>query len=72
MLDELKSSQLESKPSQLTPKLEQLIEATRKQQAQQQVEAAQKVAKTAAWWLFGTIFFSASASAIAGSLAVLH
>jgi len=72
LLDELKSSQLESKPSQLTPKLEQLIEATRKQQAQQQVEAAQKVAKTAAWWLFGTIFFSASASAIAGSLAVLH
>jgi hypothetical protein len=30
----------ELKPSQLTPKLEQLIETTRQQQAQQQAEAA--------------------------------
>jgi len=36
----------ELKPSQLTPKLEQLIETTRQQQAQQQAEAAQKSAIT--------------------------
>ncbi|AFZ29678.1 hypothetical protein Glo7428_1105 [Gloeocapsa sp. PCC 7428] len=62
----------ELKPSQLTPKLEQLIETTRQQQAQQQAEAAQKVAETAAWWLFGTIFLSAIVSAIAGSLAAVY
>lgn len=57
------------KSSQLSPKLEQLIETTRKQQAAQQAQAAQKVAETAAWWLFGTAFVSATASAIAGTIA---
>ncbi len=56
--------------AQLTTKLDQLIEQTRQRQAQQQAEATQKVAETAAWWLFGTAFFSAAASAIAGAIAV--
>lgn len=60
----------ESKTIKLSTKLEQLIEETRLLQAQQQAEAAQKVAETAAWWLFGTAFTSAAASAIAGSIAV--
>ena len=60
----------ESKTIKLSTKLEQLIEETRLLQAQQQAEAAQKVAETAAWWLFGTAFASAAASAIAGSIAV--
>jgi hypothetical protein len=71
LVNYLKSAQPEDlKSSQLTPKLEQLIEITRKQQAAQQAEAAQKVAETAAWWLFGTAFVSAAASAIAGTIAV--
>jgi len=57
-------------PAQLTPKLERLIEKTRKRQAQQQQEAQQQVAETAAWWLFGTAFTSAAASAIAGVVSV--
>lgn len=57
-------------PDQLTPKLEELIDQTSKRQAQQQDEAKQKVAETAAWWLFGTAFFSAAASVVAGAIAV--
>jgi hypothetical protein len=71
LFNSLKSAQPEEvKSSQLTPQLEQLIEATHQRQAAQQAEATQKVAETAAWWLFGTAFFSAAASAIAGTLAV--
>jgi len=71
LVNYLKPAQPEElKSTQLTPKLEQLIETTRKQQAAQQAEAAQKVAETAAWWLFGTAFVSAAASAIAGIIAV--
>lgn len=70
LLNYLKSAQPEELSSQLTPKLEKLIEATSKQQAVQQAEAAQKVAETAAWWLFGTAFVSAAASASAGIIAV--
>lgn len=71
VLNYLKSAQPDDlKSSQLTPKLEKLIEATSKQQVAQQAEAAQKVAETAAWWLFGTAFVSAAASAIAGTIAV--
>lgn len=70
LLNYLKSAQPEEVSSQLTPQLEELIEATRIQQAQQQAQAAQKVAETAAWWLFGTAFVSATASAIAGTMAV--
>jgi hypothetical protein len=66
VLNYLKSAQPdELKSSQLPPKLEKLIEATSKQQAAQQAEAVQKVAETAAWWLFGTAFVSAAASAMA-------
>lgn len=54
---------------QLSTQLEELIEETRIQ-AQQQAEAAQKVAETGAWWLFGTAFASAAASAVAGVLSV--
>lgn len=57
-------------PAQLTPKLERLIEETRKRQAQQQQEAKQQVAETAAWWLFSTAFVSAAVSAIAGMISV--
>lgn len=60
----------EPQPAQLTAKLERLIKETRGRQAQQQQEAKQKVAETAAWWLFGTAFFSAATSAIAGMLSV--
>lgn len=70
LIQALTAQTQELKPSQLTPKLEQLIEATREQQALQQAQAAQKVAETAAWWLFGTIFSSATASALAGYLSV--
>lgn len=71
LLNYLQPAPLEEiKSSQLSPKLEQLIETTRKQQAAQQAQAAQKVAETAAWWLFGTAFVSATASAIAGTIAV--
>jgi len=60
----------EPQPGQLTARLERLIEETRQRQAQQQQEAKQKVAETAAWWLFATACFSAAASAIAGMLSV--
>lgn len=71
LIDHFKPAQLEElKTINLSTKLEQLIEETRKLQAQQQSEAAQKVAGIAAWWLFGTAFASAAASAIAGSIAV--
>lgn len=70
-LDYFKSVQPEELNSgQLSTQLEQLIEQTRKFQAQQQAQAAQKVAETAAWWLFGTAFTSAAASAVAGALSV--
>jgi len=42
-----------------------------KNQAQQQAIAAQKVAASAAWWLFGTALTSLAASAIAVHL-LLH
>lgn len=71
MINYLKSAQPEEPNNiKLSTKLEKLIEETSKLQAQQQAEAAQEVAETAAWWLFGTAFFSAAASAIAGALAV--
>ncbi|HEY9845284.1 MAG TPA: hypothetical protein V6D03_03715, partial [Candidatus Caenarcaniphilales bacterium] len=71
LLDALKPAPVEEPQSaQLTTKLEQLIEKTRAHQAQQQAEATQKVAETAAWWLFATAFTSAAASAIAGALAL--
>jgi nucleoid DNA-binding protein len=41
-----------------------------KHQAQRQAEETRKAAATAAWWLFGTAFVSAIASAFAGALAV--
>ncbi len=41
-----------------------------KQQAQQQAIETQKVAASAAWWLFGTALTSLAASAIAGMVAV--
>jgi hypothetical protein len=41
-----------------------------KQQAQQQAIETQKIAASAAWWLFGTALTSLAASAIAGVLAV--
>ncbi len=62
-LTQIMPAQIEqSKANQLSPKLEQLIEQTRRQQADLQAEAAQKVAETAAWWLFSTAFTSAAAS----------
>jgi hypothetical protein len=71
LINYLKSAQPEEPNNiKLSTKLEKLIEETRKLQAQQQAEAAQKVAETAAWWLFSTAFVSAAASAIAGGLAV--
>jgi len=57
-------------PGHLTVKLERLIKETRERQAQQQQESKQKIAETAAWWLFGTAFCSAATSAIAGMLSV--
>lgn len=67
----LKSAPLpELESAQVTAKLDQLIEETRQRQAQQQAVATQKMAETAAWWLFGTAFFSAAASAIAGAISV--
>lgn len=64
-------AQSEEKSGQLlSTELEQLIEQTRKQQAQEQAEATQKVAETAAWWLFGSAFTSAAASAIAGFISI--
>jgi hypothetical protein len=41
-----------------------------KQQAQQQAVETQKIAASAAWWLFGTALTSLAASAIAGVMAV--
>lgn len=41
-----------------------------KQQAQQQAIETQKIAASAAWWLFGTALTSLAASAIAGVMAV--
>ncbi len=41
-----------------------------KKQAQQQAIEAQKVAASAAWWLFGTALTSLAASAIAGMMAI--
>lgn len=41
-----------------------------KQQAQQQAIEAQKMAASAAWWLFGTALTSLAASAIAGMVAI--
>ncbi|MBV8886807.1 MAG: hypothetical protein JO235_22825 [Chroococcidiopsidaceae cyanobacterium CP_BM_RX_35] len=71
LINYLQSAQPEElKSSQLTTQLEQLIEQTRKHQAQQQAEATQKVASTAAWWLFGTATASAIASTLAGAISV--
>lgn len=72
MVDALRSAHPKQKQSgEISPKLERLIAETRERQAQQQLAAKQKVAETAAWWLFGTAFFSAAASAIAGAITVL-
>ncbi len=66
----LQPAQVEEKSIQLSQELEQLIEQTRKQQAIIQAKATQKVAETAAWWLFGSAFISAAAAAIAGVISV--
>ncbi len=60
----------DDKSIQLSQELEQLIEQTRKQQAYVQAQATQKVAETAAWWLFGSAFTSAATAAIAGIISV--
>ncbi|MBW4594389.1 MAG: hypothetical protein KME46_16140 [Brasilonema angustatum HA4187-MV1] len=60
----------ELKPNRLSPKVEQFINQICQQQARQQAEASQKVAETAAWWLFGTAFFSAAAAASAAAISV--
>ncbi len=41
-----------------------------KEQAKKQAEETKKTVSDAAWWLFGTAFVSAAASAIAGTIAV--
>ncbi|MEH2174623.1 hypothetical protein [Nostoc sp.] len=67
----LKSGEPEElKPERLSAKLEQLINQISQQQARQQAEATQKVAETAAWWLFSTAFFSAAAAASAAAISV--
>jgi len=66
----LQPAQTEENSIQLSQELEQLIEQTRKQQAIVQAKATQKVAETAAWWLFGSAFTSAAAAAIAGMFSV--
>jgi hypothetical protein len=71
-LNSAMSTQAEEQESvKLSAELDQLIEETRKRHAQQQREAAEKVAETAAWWLFSTAFASAATSAIAGVIAVV-
>ena len=60
----------DSQTKPLSTDLERLIEQTRQQQSRRQAEATQTVAETAAWWLFGTAFFSATASALAGALSL--
>lgn len=62
----------ETKPKQLSGELEDLIEMTRKRHAKQQAEATQKVAETAAWWLFATAFTSGATAAAAGTIAILY
>jgi hypothetical protein len=58
------------KTERLSAEIEQFIDQIRRQQAKQQAEATQKVAETAAWWLFGTAFFSAAAAASAAAISV--
>ncbi len=66
----LQPTHSEDKSIQLSQELEQLIEQTQGRQATEQAKATQKVAETAAWWLFGSAFTSAAAAAIAGILSV--
>ncbi len=66
----LQPTQSEEKSIQLSQELEQLIEQTQGRQATEQAKATQKVAETAAWWLFGSAFTSAAAAAIAGIISV--
>ncbi|WP_421657789.1 hypothetical protein [Leptothermofonsia sp. ETS-13] len=43
-----------------------------KQQAQKQAKTMRKVTAIAAWWLFGMVFTSLAAAAIAGALAATN
>lgn len=66
LLNYLKPAHPEKISSQLTPQLEELIEATRIQAS----AAVTKGGGNCRRWLFGTAFVSATASAIAGTMAV--
>lgn len=70
LVDTLRSAHPSAPKPELTTSLERLIEQMQERQTQQQAAAKQKVSETAAWWLFGTAFSSAAASAIAGALSV--